>query len=193
MDAETRRKLELRQRMAKMSGGMGMPGMFGGMPMGGLPPPKPKKKPTLEKKVEESEGYTSPQQRVPMFGIPGIHSVRSPEQEENRSLSVEKEDDVPHPADEVPDVEDVTPQPVQQTPTGERPPPIPTDSKFLIPRKPVDHFPRRAQDCFQLPSPKTVSKTYIAFDGVSEYVMTVCVSRTCCSFKHSLAIFGYQC
>jgi hypothetical protein len=185
MDAETRRKLELRQRMAKMSGGMGMPGMFGGMPMGGLPPPKPKKKPTLEKKAEDSEGYASPQQRVPMFGIPGIQSVRSPEQEEDRTLSVEKEEETPHPiteshpADEVPDVEDVTAQPIERTPTGERPPPIPSDSKFLISRKPIHDFPRHAQDCLQLPSLETVSKTYIAFDGISEYVMTVCVSRTC--------------
>lgn len=34
MDSEARRKLALRERMAKMSGGMGMPGMF--MPVGGI-------------------------------------------------------------------------------------------------------------------------------------------------------------
>jgi hypothetical protein len=180
MDAEARRKLELRERMAKMSGGMGMPGMFGGMPMGGLPP---KKKSTTEKRAEESGDYASPspQQRVPMFGMPGMASVRSPEQD-GRQLSVEKEDEVPHPvtgthpADEVPDIEDVTPQPIQRTNTGERPPPTPSDSKFLIPRKPIDVFAHHAPDRFQLPCSETVSKTYTAFDGVSEYVMTVCVS-----------------
>jgi hypothetical protein len=185
MDAEARRKLELRERMAKMSGGMGMPGMFGGMPMGGLPPKK--KKPTLEKRSEESEEYSSPQQRVPMFGMPGMSSVRSPEQirspePEDRQLSVEKEDEVPYPvtgthaADEVPDVEDLAPQPIQHTLTGERPPPVPSDSKFLIPRKPIDVFARHIPARCQLPSPETVSKTYTAFDGFSEYVMTVCVS-----------------
>jgi hypothetical protein len=186
MDAEARRKLELRERMAKMSGGMGMPGMFGGMPMGGLPPKK-KKKPTIEKRAEESEEYASPQQRVPMFGMPGMSSVRSPEQvrspePEDRELSVEKEDEVPQPvtgthqADEVPDVEDLAPQPIQRTLTGDRPPPVPSESKFLIPRKPIDVFARHISARYQLPSPETVSKTYTAFDGVSEYVMTVCVS-----------------
>ncbi|KAL7774379.1 hypothetical protein CFE70_005291 [Pyrenophora teres f. teres 0-1] len=68
MDAETRRKLELRQRMAKMSGGMGMPGMFGGPPMAPLPPKK--KKPILDKKPEETAENSSPQQRIPMFGMP---------------------------------------------------------------------------------------------------------------------------
>ncbi|KAH7361307.1 hypothetical protein BKA66DRAFT_470977 [Pyrenochaeta sp. MPI-SDFR-AT-0127] len=130
MDAETRRKLELRERMAKMSGGMGMPGMFGGIPLGGLPPKK--KKSTTEKKVEEDDEYASPQQRMPMFAIPGMPPVKSPEQE-NRQLAVEKEDEVHHPitgnhaAHEVPDVEDVAPQHIQRTPTGERPPPVPSE------------------------------------------------------------------
>ena len=179
MDAETRRKLELRERMAKMSGGMGMPGMFGGMPMGGLPPKK--KKSTIEKRAEEDEEHPLPPQRVAMFPMPGLPSVRSPEQED-RQFAVEKEDDVPHPvtgshtADEVPDVEDIAPQPVQRTPTGERPPPLPTDSKFLIPRKPIHAIARQTLDCLYLPFSETVSKTYRACDGFSEYVMTVRVS-----------------
>lgn len=179
MDAETRRKLELRERMAKMSGGMGMPGMFGGMPMGGLPPKK--KKSTGERKPEEAEEHHIPQQRVGMFPMPGMPSVRSPEQED-RQLSVEKEDDPSHPvtgfhrAEEVPDVEDVTPQTMQRTPTGERPPPVPSDSKFMIPRKPLECFTRQTLECAQFSSSEMVSKTYTASDGISEYVMTVSVS-----------------
>jgi hypothetical protein len=178
MDAETRRKLELRERMAKMSGGMGMPGMFGGIPMGGLPP---KKKKTAEKKSDEGEEQSVPQQRVAMFPMPGMPSVRSPEQED-RQLAVEKEDEQPHPitdahtANEVPDMEDVTPQPTQRTPTGERPPPIPTESKFMIPRKPLAGFTRHIMDCSRTLSSEIVSKTYVASDGISEYVMTVSVS-----------------
>lgn len=173
MDAETRRKLELRERMAKMSGGMGMPGMFGAMPMGGLPPKK--------KKTTESEDQSVPQQRVAMFPMPGMPTVKSPEQED-RQLAVEKEDEEAHPvtgsrtADEVPDVEEVIPQHVQRTPTGERPPPIPSDSKFLIPRKPLDHPTRPNLQCFQVSSSEIVTKTYTASDGVSEYVMTVSVA-----------------
>ncbi|EFQ95485.1 hypothetical protein PTT_06522 [Pyrenophora teres f. teres 0-1] len=181
MDAETRRKLELRQRMAKMSGGMGMPGMFGGPPMAPLPPKK--KKPILDKKPEETAENSSPQQRIPMFGMPGMPPVRSPEPAEDRTLSVEKEEEVPrpvtasHPAEEVPDVEDVASSTVQPTPTSEQPPPVPSDSKFLIPRKPIHSFAHLTQDCLQLPFPETLSKTYVTYDGVSEYVMTVCVSR----------------
>jgi hypothetical protein len=187
VDAETRRKLELRQRMAKMSGGMGMPGMFGGMPMGALPPkpPKPaKKKSITDKKAEDSEGYVSPQQPVPMFRIPPLPQAQSKEQED-RPISVEKEEEAPRPvssshaADEVPDVEDVVPQPMQSTPTGDQPPPVPSDSKFLIPRKPISAFVHCGQDYLQLPFSETLSKTYTTCDGVSEYVMTVCVSSTC--------------
>ncbi|KAL6711749.1 assembly of actin patch protein [Coniothyrium glycines] len=139
MDAETRRKLELRERMAKMSGGMGMPGMFGAMPMGGLPPKK--KKASVEKRTDEDEAQSIPQQRVAMFPMPGMPSVKSPEQED-RQLAVEKEEEVSHPvtgmyaADEVPDVEDVTFQAMQRTPTGERPPPVPADRRPVPPPVP---------------------------------------------------------
>ena len=127
-----------------------------------------------------------PQQRVPMFGfgMPGMAPVKSPEPED-RSLSVEKEDETSHPvtsahpADEVPDVEDVASQPTQQTSTGSGAPPVPTDRKFLIPRKPIHAFVRHTQDCLQPPSSETLSKTYVTYDGLSEYVMTVCVSSMC--------------
>jgi hypothetical protein len=175
MDPETRRKLELRERMAKMSGGMGMPGMFGGIPMGGLPP---KKKKTADREVEE---HALPQQRVAMFPMPGMPSVKSPEQED-RQFAVEKEQEQAHPitsahaADEVPDMEDATPQPTQQTPTGERPPPIPSDSKFIVPRKPIECSPRPTLERSPVSSSEIVTKTFIASDGVSEYVMTVSVA-----------------
>lgn len=178
MDAETRRKLELRERMAKMSGGMGMPGMFGGMPMGALPPKK--KKSTGDKKVEESEEPHVPQQRVAMFPMPGM-PVRSSEQE-NRHLSVEKEDEPGHPitgahdADEVPDVEDVTPQAISRTQTGESARSVSQESKHIISRKPLNPCALPLLGHLQLPSSETVSKTYVAFDGVSDYVMTVSVS-----------------
>ncbi|KAL1800030.1 hypothetical protein ACET3X_000372 [Alternaria dauci] len=146
--AELRRKEELRERMRRLGGGMGGIPMFGGpMPMGGLPP-KPKKKPTLEKKPEDAESYSMPQQRVPMFGfgMPGLAPVKSPEPED-RALSVEKEDDTSHPvtsahpADEVPDVEEVISQPVQPASTGDGPPPVPTDRRPAPPSVPAASRP----------------------------------------------------
>lgn len=176
--------------MAKMSGGMGMPGMFGGMPMGGLPPKKKKptpstdKRPPTEKSAEEHEEYASPsQQRIPMFGMPGMAPPKNPDEDINKGPDRRVTRPTPQvttldfPAEEVPDVEDVVPQPIQRTPTGERAPAIPSESKYLIPRKPVMKIARQVSHDLRCPYSETISKTYVTSDGVSEYVMTVCVSR----------------
>lgn len=120
VDPETRRKEELRARMAKMSGGMGMHGMFGGgMPMPGPPAPPKKKKSTgmSEKRSGEyaREDVSSPSARappVPMIPMPGMSKVRSSEEIEHHD---ERENEptpiiASRPSDEVPDVEDVVPQ-----------------------------------------------------------------------------------
>lgn len=63
IDPEVARKIAIRERIAKMSGGMGMHGMFGapmGMPMGGPPAPPPKKK---KKPVQEYEGGEEVEER----------------------------------------------------------------------------------------------------------------------------------
>ncbi|KAJ4359966.1 assembly of actin patch protein [Didymosphaeria variabile] len=150
VDAETRRKQELRERMARLGGGFNP--MMGGMnpfgaPMGAPLPPK-KKKASEKKSTDDSEQPNLPQQRVPMF--PGMLPVRSPEIE-NKQLSVEKEDDNPHPItsshepEEVPDVEDVTPQQLLRTPTAEQPPPIPSERRPVPPLVPGgDHTIDRA-------------------------------------------------
>jgi hypothetical protein len=183
MDAETRRKLELRERMAKMSGGMGMAGMFGGpagLPMGGLPP---KKKPVAKQSTSDSAEHAMPQ-RIPMF--PGMTPVKSPEAEDKQLHVAKDDEDAPRvshgrPADEVPDVEDVTPQTIQRTPTGEHPPPVPAESKYHFPYSlsPLGSIVRGNTDCFQLSTPETVSKSYVTCDGSSEYIMTVSVSSMC--------------
>ncbi|RDL31984.1 SH3-domain-containing protein [Venustampulla echinocandica] len=131
IDPEVRRKEELRARMAKMSGGMGMHGIFGGMPMPGPSAPPKKKKSissgTNEKRsgeygVEDVPSAATHAPPVPMIPLPGLSRVRSPE-EINRQI--EQEDDsssaiTSRPADEVPDVEDVVP-------SHERaPPPVPS-------------------------------------------------------------------
>lgn len=136
VDAETRRRLELRQRMAKMSGGMGMAGMFGGgmgMPGMAAPPPPAKKRSTKEKTAAEADEIAaSPPQRMPMMPIPGMQTVRSPEPQD-RQLEVEHEEEPEAPitsqrdATEVPDVEDIKPQPPSRIGTLDRAvPPVPS-------------------------------------------------------------------
>ena len=116
IDPEVRRKEELRARMAKMSGGMGMHGMFGGgMPMPGMVAPKRKKSagPSAGEKRSGEYGYDDvpPIARAPTMPIipmPGMSRVRSPE-EVNRQIG--HDDHAPiassRPADEVPDVEEM--------------------------------------------------------------------------------------
>lgn len=65
VDPEVARKMAIRERIAKMSGGMGMHGMFGapmGIPIGGPPAPPPKKK---KKPVQEHEGGEEIEERPP--------------------------------------------------------------------------------------------------------------------------------
>ncbi|KAL2066133.1 hypothetical protein VTL71DRAFT_2204 [Oculimacula yallundae] len=151
IDPEVRRKEELRARMAKMSGGMGMHGMFGGgMPMPApLPPKKKKSTGTSEKRSGEYgvDDASSPTSRAaPPVPLPGLSRVRSPEEiprqpgqdEELTPISASR------PADEVPDVEDVVPShersappPVPQHDGGAppipggrpAPPPVPQDTR----------------------------------------------------------------
>jgi hypothetical protein len=122
VDPEVRRKEELRARMAKMSGGMGMMGMFGGgMPMAGPALPT-RKKPSGTSEKKQSNEYareevTSPfghAPPVPSIPLPGLARMKSPE-ETNKQFEIEHEDEIQlgsitdtRPAHEVPDVEDVT-------------------------------------------------------------------------------------
>lgn len=82
---EFRRKEELRARMARLGGGMGMPGMFG-MPMPGAGPSLPAKKkaaPAEKRPSEDAEPATSP--RAPpvpmMMPLPGMGLRKSTEEQ----------------------------------------------------------------------------------------------------------------
>jgi hypothetical protein len=151
IDPEIRRKEELRARMAKMSGGMGMHGMFGppiGMPMPGPALPKKKKSTgTSERRSsEQGEDVPSPTTRappVPMIPLPGLSMpgmtrVRSPEEIDKK---LEDDDDQTpvvkaRPASEIADVEEVVPErgaPPPPVPGGRpAPPPVPKECKFLV-------------------------------------------------------------
>lgn len=99
IDPEVRRREELRARMAKMSGGMGLPGMPG-IPLFGAPPPimPKKKKPAPEKTVEEPEELPSP--RAPpvptMMALPGMSRPQpdpQPQPQQQQQDESEEEED----------------------------------------------------------------------------------------------------
>ncbi|KAI4112338.1 MAG: hypothetical protein LQ345_006502 [Seirophora villosa] len=125
VDPEVRKRLEIRERMAKMSGGMGMAGMFG--PPGGMAPlpsrrqapSSGERKPSSERKAT-GDSSTSRAPPVPLMPMPGLSKVRSPEQDERTQAEVSREggDDVlksvtqgRSPAD-MPDLEDLREEPI---------------------------------------------------------------------------------
>ena len=147
LDPEVKRRLEIRERMAKMSGGMGMAGMFGppgAMPMPGLGGTKVQKgSGSSERKVASSQGAQAVDSSsaagrappVPIMPMLGMQKVRSPE-EVDRQLEVERDDTTSslpitqiRPANDVPDIEDLESEPPSpaRVPEGEtmRSPPMP--------------------------------------------------------------------
>lgn len=85
VDPELKRRMEIRERMAKMSGGMGMMGMFG--PPGGMPAAGSTKKSKSSgdrqkaasgSNEESSQAAQAPP--VPILALPGMSKMKSPEQ-----------------------------------------------------------------------------------------------------------------
>ena len=124
IDPEVKRRMEIRERMAKMSGGMGMAGMFG--PPGGLPPRTTTKQSSGSSERKASNNSTSGQSEVPQSRAPpvpimpmsSLHKVRSPEENDSQPEVGKEEVGSPKslvhgrdPAD-MPDVEDMKEEPV---------------------------------------------------------------------------------
>ncbi|KAI0815747.1 hypothetical protein GGR55DRAFT_359752 [Xylaria sp. FL0064] len=161
IDPEIRRKEELRARMAKMSGGMGMAGMFGPpgiMGLGGdVPVKKPKPSIPMDRRPSGiSEGPSSPGTSAPpiptMMALPGmgLPGMALP------GMGIPKKQEVPEPDLKQEPVEEATPVPTgdkaipkpestsQSTgapppiPEGRpAPPPIPTESRPPPPPPPA--------------------------------------------------------
>lgn len=139
MDPEVKRRMELRERMAKMSGGMGMMGLFG--PPGGMPgmgaARKSKPAAETERRSQEHERAVPPSAPpVPVMALPGMSTRK---QAEPAPEEVEEEADEPQatpiaeqrPPEEVPDVEDVVPdEPRPRVSTDRAAPPVPQGEKF---------------------------------------------------------------
>ena len=140
IDPEVKRRMEIRERMAKMSGGMGMAGMFG--PPGGLPPRTTAKQAPGSSERKASSNSTSgqadiPQSRappVPIMPMPGLYRAQSPDEEDYQPEVGKEEVSSPKslvqgrdPAD-MPDVEDIREEPVlpsRRSTERSVPPPIP--------------------------------------------------------------------
>ena len=143
IDPEVKRKMELRERMAKMSGGMGMAGMFGAP--GGLPPRAPPKKGSAssqKKNPADSNSNEASGTQVPpvaMVPMPGLTRVTSPEQDgghQDGTLSSGRAATAPSSnghEDQMKQLQDV-PEPEHKAPsrksTERAPPPPPPQSKF---------------------------------------------------------------
>ncbi|KAG0157050.1 hypothetical protein PDIDSM_4234 [Penicillium digitatum] len=161
LDPETKRRMELRERMAKMSGGMGMMGLFG-PPSGGMPgmsglgsARKTKTSGDSEKRLGEVEHEpTSPANAppVPMIPLPGMNVASKPAP----STEVEKEEEDPsatpltekHSACEVPDVEEVIHEGLPPRASIDHPAPAPPSQDRSAPPPP----PRESRPVPTVPS-----------------------------------------
>ncbi|KAK5628400.1 hypothetical protein RRF57_004115 [Xylaria bambusicola] len=151
VDPEVRRKEELRARMAKMSGGMGMAGMFGPPGMmgigGSIPVKKHKPSPPVERRSSGlSEGPSSPRATAPpiptLMALPGMAKPKGPEEaleSESKQEPIEEEaipGEAGDGASSVPDTSQSTGAP--PVPEGRpAPPPIPTESRPPPPPPPA--------------------------------------------------------
>ncbi|CAG8948552.1 unnamed protein product [Penicillium salamii] len=147
VDPETKRRAELRERMAKMSGGMGMMGLFG-PPGGGMPGMSgPGAARTKPKAAEPEEEPTSPVNAppVPMVPLPGMNMATKPVP----STEVEKDEEPvatpiteQHSARELPDVEDVVHEGAVPRASIDRPPPaLPSQDRSAPPPPPRESRP----------------------------------------------------
>lgn len=136
VDEETKRQLALRERMAKLSGGMGMGGMFGGMggksqagASAGAKKKKPAPHPPERRATGEEESPVEAAQHPGMRMVP-IPGMGRPQMSRG-STQVEHEDEDlrpitgAHAPEEVADVEDVA-RPPKRSSTERSAPPVPS-------------------------------------------------------------------
>jgi myosin tail region-interacting protein MTI1 len=146
IDPEIKRRMEIRERMAKMSGGMGLMGMFG--PPGGTPTPgkKPRTSVDVERDVAASHVQQEATERAPPIPVPGMSNVRSSErqapQEEQESSADETPDHISSvdrqiEAEESDKEAPEPPRPPQRASTDRAPPAAPESMSCLIVRSEI--------------------------------------------------------
>ena len=146
IDPEVKRRMEIRERMAKMSGGMGMAGMFG--PPGGMAPRAPVKRGTASSErnilgnsgsAQADDSSSSRAPPVPISPMPDLQKVRSLEENSVQPEVIREEVYEPKSViqarepEDMPDVEDVVKEPIP-TPrrSVERPVPLPLPQGKLL-------------------------------------------------------------
>ncbi|KAI9934655.1 hypothetical protein ASPWEDRAFT_186299 [Aspergillus wentii DTO 134E9] len=148
IDPEVKRRMEIRERMAKMSGGMGMMGFFG--PPGGMPgaaPRKPKTPTETDRNFGESE-TTVPAAAppVPIMALPGMNASKPAAP----PADVEKEEEAPqatpvteqYHAENISDAEEAAnEEPPTRASIDRPPPPPPHGDRPAPPLPPVETRP----------------------------------------------------
>ena len=141
VDPEVKRRMEIRERMAKMSGGMGMAGMFSAP--GGMAPKASAKRSTASSErnisgnsipAQADDGSSSRAPPVPIMPMPGLQRVGSPDQYEARQEVTKEDADGPksiiqgREPEDMPDIEDIKEEPIpapRRSVERPVPPPVP--------------------------------------------------------------------
>lgn len=118
MDAETRRRLELRERMAKISGGMGMAGMFGPQPGMAIAPPAKKASKSRERRQSQDDAASPPSR--PMIPVPGMMPPVARPHAQESELAPGTGDDLNRSL-----IEEDEPQEMSDADDDVKPPPLP--------------------------------------------------------------------
>lgn len=153
-DEEEAKRVALRNRMAKISGGMGMVGMMGGFGFPGAMPPVSTKPKKTKKKAEEEEPEVH-QAPIPIFpfadpnavaglnhGYPKPNTVEEQDEDSTDETEAQSEETAFHTAPAPPTTTRAVPPP---PPTGSTrsvpPPPVPTQDSPLSSAPPVPPAP----------------------------------------------------
>lgn len=179
VDPEVKRRMEIRERMAKMSGGMGMAGMFG--PPGGMAPMAPKRQGALSGERKSSGNERSPAIEntasrappVPMMPMPGLTKVRSPELDTTPKGEVSKEDEEDirtsvtqgRSPEEMPDIEDLEEEPVmpsRRSTERSLPPPVPHERPVPPPPSQIRGAPPPPPSTRPVPPPPSEPKSRLS-------------------------------
>ena len=141
VDPEIKRRMEIRERMAKMSGGMGMMGMFG--PPGGMPTPGKKAKPAgePERAFSGNQAPSETPQHAPPVPVPGMSNIgRQAPDNARGDESIEEKDHITTPyagaqerTGESDEDSPGSPPPPPRTSTDRSLPPVPQGLQFPFP------------------------------------------------------------
>ncbi|RPA87567.1 hypothetical protein BJ508DRAFT_219804 [Ascobolus immersus RN42] len=173
VDPEVARRLALRERMMKMSGGMGMMGMMmpGMGPMGGMRPPPPKAPAQETYAEEEPVTYAQPVPIFPMGGLPRPAPPPAPpadkkqesEDEASEEEEEEEQEETPVPVPSQPAARPRASQDIERPRTSGS-----TRSGVSRPTSPPPPLPRQVQE-----EDYKTDGNYCSYDKIEETYLIV--------------------